>query len=288
MKKKIYTLMLVVAMLAMALVGCGSDTNGNTDVESATNTTDTTNTTNDVTVNTEVEESGEDVVVEPTKEPIVEPTTEPEVEEPVVEPTTEPEVETTVENEEDDFYSDSYQWTFPSDMDGFTDKFVYASDETMSFNCTHYVDPNGNEMNFSWVGPTELGENAGFGSNGTTLILKNSSGEYALRAFTTGELSPETYDEIKSYDKETIISFAAKDSPYITDGYYDSNIGDTYMSFTFAVASDTQKGYNHYIMDREKGLCYQFVYLENNDIYDDTRTMNVINSLDFWTYNPGE
>ena len=262
MKKKIYAVMLVVAMLAMTLVGCGSDT------------TDTTNTTNDVTVNTEVEESGEDVVVEPTEEPIVEPTTEPEVEDPVVEPTEEP----TIETGEDEFYSDSYQWAFPEGLEGFTDKFVLASDETMSFNCTHYVDPNGNEINFSWVGPTALGEKAGLGSNGPTIILKNS----------TGELSPETYDEIKSYDKETIISFAANDSPYIPDGYYNANIGDTYMSFTFAVASDTHKGYNHYIMDREKGLCYQFVYLESIEIYDDTRAMNVINSLEFWDYIPEE
>ncbi len=270
MKKKIYALMLVVAMLAMTLVGCGSDT------------TDTTNTTNDVTINTEVEESGEDVVVEPTEEPIVEPTTEPEVEESVVEPTTEPEVETTVENEEDDFYSDSYQWTFPSGMDGFTDKFVYASDETMSFNCTHYVDPNGNEMNFSWVGPTSLGEKAGLGSNGTTIILKNSA----------GELSPEDYEETINYSKETIVSFAGSDVAYIEDGYYIATIEDNYLSYIFAIKgidnNKNNQGYCHLFMDFENNACYQFVYLEDINIYDDERALSVVNSLKYWKYNPGE
>ena len=44
MKRRIFAFMLVVAMLAMTLVACGSDTNN------------TTNTTNETEVNTEVEE----------------------------------------------------------------------------------------------------------------------------------------------------------------------------------------------------------------------------------------
>lgn len=242
---------MVASIATSLLVGCG------------TTQTTSDNTTNDTTTSEKMQESE---VIEETQA----------VEESEV-------VENTEVSSEETFI-ESYSWTFSEGMDGWTDKWIYADDLEWSYNQTHYVDVNGNTMNFKWEGPTGLGARAGLSPNGTTLILKNSSGEYALRAFTTGELSPETYDEIKSYDKETIISFAAKDSPYITDGYYDSNIGDTYMSFTFAVASDTQKGYNHYIMDREKGLCYQFVYLENNDIYDDTRAMIVINSLDFWNY----
>ena len=267
MKRRFYALMLVVAMLAMTLVGCGSDT------------TDTTNTTNDATVNTEVEESGDDVV---TEMPTEEPTTTPEVEEPVVEPTEEPETPQ---------YAYSHTWVFPDGLEGFTKKFLNENYPEWSVNETHYVDINGNEMNFEWEGPAGLGEKAN--TNKKTLSLYDSAGEYVLRTFTTGELSPETYDEIKSYDKETIISFAAASTPYVPNGYYNANIGDTYMSFTYAVAGDipeggTYMGYEHYIMDRDKGLCYQFSYLENTDIYDDTRAMNVINSLDFWDYIPEE
>lgn len=276
MRKKLITMLTITTMTLSLLVGCGQQATPNTNEDTSTEQ------------NTEVEvvEPTATPEVEPTMEPVVEPTTEPEVEDPVVEPTEEP----TIENGEDEFYSDSYQWAFPEGLDGFTDKFVIASDETMSFNCTHYVDINGNEMNFSWVGPTALGEKASTYKN--TLTLYDSAGEYALRAFTTGELSPETYDELKSYVKETIISFAAPETPYIPDGYYNANIGDNYMSYTYAIAGDISgnayKGYEHYICDRENGLCYQFSYLENVNIYDDTRAMNVIDSIDFWDYIPEE
>lgn len=272
MKNKFIAMLTITTMTLSLLVGCGQPATPNTNEDTSTEQ------------NTEVDESGDDVVVEPTEEPIEEPTTEPEVEEPVVEPTEEP----TTEDGESEFYSDSYRWVFPEGLDGFTDKFVLASDETMSFNCTHYVDPNGNEMNFTWVGPTVLGESAGLGSNGTTIILGNSSDEYALRAFTTGEISPESYDNIASYDKETILSVAPPDAPYPTNGYYEANPGDTYSSFTFEVVGETHRGYYHIIADKEKGLCYQFVYLESIEIYDDSRAMDVINSLDFWDYIPEE
>jgi len=274
MRKKLITMLTITTMTLSLLVGCGQQATPNTNEDTSTEQ------------NTEVEvvEPTATPEVEPTMEPVVEPTAEPEVEDPVVEPTEEP----TIENGEDEFYSDSYQWAFPEGLEGFTDKFVLASDETMSFNCTHYVDPNGNEINFSWVGPTVLGENAGLGENGTTLILENSSGEYALRAFTTGEISPETYDEIASYDKETIISVAPPDAPYPTNGYYEANSGDTYSSFTFELVGDKIRGYYHIIADKEKGLCYQFGYFEDIKIYDDSRAMNVINSLEFWDYIPEE
>ena len=272
MKKKIYAVMLVVAMLAMTLVGCGSDT------------TDTTNTTNDVTVNTEVEESGEDVVVEPTTEPIVEPTTEPEVEEPVVEPTEEP----TTEDGEDEFYSDSYQWAFPESIgvEGFTDKFVYANDETMSFNCTHYIAKDGTEMNFSWVGPTELGEKADAGN--TTLFLYGNDSAYELRAWNGGELKLEELEECLALEKDVWTSLSGSDVSYPENGYYNIERVDNIVYVTYAVKTDTMNGYSYFICNGDAGNYYMFTYLENNEIYNDERALSVVNSLEYWTYNSGE
>lgn len=268
MKRRFYALMLVVAMLAMTLVGCGSDT------------TDTTNTTNDVTVNTETEESGEDVVVEPTEDPVVEPTTELEVEDHVVEPTEEP-------TTEEEFYSDSYQWTFPEGMDGFTDKFVLASDETMSFNCTHYVDTNGNEMNFSWVGPTELGEQADAGE--TTLFLYGGD-NYELKAWGCEVSGPE--DALREFDKETIVGWDSSSSIYTEGDYYEFVDGDIDARVTFKISrtiNDVEyTGYACYFENYETMTCYQITYVERNDIFDDERALSVVNSLDFWTYNSGE
>lgn len=184
MKKKFIAMLTITTMTLSLLVGCGQPATPNTNED--------TSTEQNTEVNTEVEESGDDVV---TEMPTEEPTTEPEVEEPVVEPTEEPTTEDTSENEEP-VYEYSHTWAFPDDLDGFTRKFLNEDYPEWSVNHTHYVDPNGNEMNFRWEGPAELASNAGLGNNGKTLNLGNSS----------GELSPEDYEETINYSKETIES----------------------------------------------------------------------------------
>ncbi len=269
MKRRFYALMLVVAMLAMTLVACGSDTN------------DTTNTTNDVTVNTEVEESGDDVVVEPTEEPTV----TPEVEEPVVEPTP----EEVVDGENDTpMYAYSTTFVFPDDMEGFTRKYLNEDYPDWSVNETHYIDTNGNEMNFEWEGPAGLGENAGVNSGHPTLVLGNSTNEYAFYAWTYGAVDETKFAADLEFTKETWVSFTAPDVPYVENGYYDIQTSDTIIEVTFEVANETYKGYNYYIVDLNRGTCYQYMYLERIEIYDDVRVMNVINSIDFWDYIPEE
>ena len=44
----------------------------------------------------------------------------------------------------------------------------------------------------------------------------------------------------------------------------------------------------NYVVDLNRGTCYQFTYLENNEVYDNSRAMFVINSIDFWDYIPEE
>lgn len=265
MKRRFYALMLVVAMLAMTLVACGSDTN------------DTTNTTNDVTVNTEVEESGDDVVVEPTEEP----TATPEVEEPVVEPTEEPEV---VEPETPEF-AYAFTWAFPDGMDGFTQKFLNEDYPEWSVNKTHYVAANGNEMNFTWEGPASLGEIAQSGER--TLYLYGADVNYQLSAWTYGYVDGD-YESCLNMDKTTWTGFAPDDIPYIEDAYYNVETTDSVIKVVFAVGNNEWKGYNYYITDSINGICYQFAYYENVDIYDDNRAMNVINSIEYWNYIPEE
>lgn len=256
--------MLVVAMLAMTLVGCGSDT------------TDTTNTTNDATVNTELEESGDDVV---TEMPTEEPTTTPEVEEPTIEPTP----EEVVDGENDTpMYAYSTTFVFPDDMEGFTRKYLNEDYSDWSVNETHYVDTNGNEMNFEWEGPASLGESVGAGEKVLTLIGVNCE----LRAWTYGYVDGD-YESCLEMDKETWTGFAPDDVPYVVDGYYNVETTEDVIKVVFAVENDNYKGYNCYITDSTNAICYQFAYHEDIETYDDARAMNVINSIAYWEdYTP--
>ena len=294
MKKRITSLILVVAMLAMTLVGCGSDT------------TDTTNTTNEpnIETNTEVDEPVEDVVTGvptdvPTEEPIEtpsvdEPTEDIEVEEPIenseVDAATDDEVvddakdDVVVEDSnEDEKYSDSYSWTFPEGMDGFTDKYVFNGNESWSLNFTHYVNNDGKEMNFLWEGPTALGERAT--SNGKALFLFGENNNYHLCVW-NGNYGEGDYENCINLSKETWTSFAPVDIPYVENGYYDVEVTDTTIEVTFKVLGIGYEGYNYYVLDTINEIGYQFAYLENIEIYDDTRAMNVINSISYWDYIP--
>jgi len=219
MKKRITSLMLVVAMVAMTLVGCGSDT---TDTTNTTNndtnveTTDTTNTTNEpnIETNTEVDEPVEDVATDvPTEEPIETPSVD------------EPTEDVVVEDGEDDPFIDDYTLVFPEGMTGETTKFVFANDETWSLNYTHYVNSDGNEMNFTWEGPVALGEQATL--NGKTLVLLSRDRNYQLRAWFGGVIDNEKFSKDLSFTQETWISFADPSIPYTENGYYDIQTTDT-------------------------------------------------------------
>ena len=255
MKKRIISLTLAVMMIAATLIGCGNDT-----------TKDETNVTPNTEVTTET------------------PTPETDVPEVDVPETEVGDSEVDVEN----FFKDAYSLEFPTGMTGFTDKYVFSSDETWSLNDTHYVDVDGNIMDFEWEGPTELGEKATFVS--TNLFLFSPNKDHMLIAYTTGALSPETYDETITYGKDVITSFANNELKYVPEGYYNANIGDTYTTYTFAIKgdvnSDTYVGYAHYILDRNSGICYQFMYSEKETTYDETRALKLVNSIKIWTYEP--
>ena len=52
------------------------------------------------------------------------------------------------------------------------------------------------------------------------------------------------------------------------------------MTITFETEQNTFRGYSHFILDREKGLFYKFLYFEL--FFDETRAMDVINSINIW------
>ena len=247
MKKRILTLTLAVMMIAATLIGCGNDT-----------TKDETN----VTPNTEV-------------------TTETPT------PDTNVETDTTVENTETVETEDwkyTTTWQFPEGMDGFTDKFVSSNDKTWSKNQTHYVDNNGNVMDFVWEGPAELGEKAGYVK--TTITL--AGGDYELRAWYGGTMTMEDIEPSLELDKETMMSPTATICTPVENGYYNMERVDNTIVVTYEIVDNgTQKvGFAHYLYNADAGEIYCFIYSEKSEIYNSTRAMKVIDSIKFWDYEP--
>lgn len=172
--------------------------------------------------------------------------------------------------------------TFPEGMDGYTTKYVPVDDETWSYNETHYVATNGSVMNFKWNGPTELGEKAYTGTDDLTLIMKNNTDEYALRAWFGGELTLEELEDCLEYSKEFWTSLSGPDTSFPEDGYYNVERKDNIVYVTHSVTTNNATGYARYLCNGEEGSYYMFVYLEENSIYDSERALKVINSLGYW------
>lgn len=256
MRKKFLCFLFTSSLIAATLAGCNSSTETPTSSNSTTKKTETTSeniTTEEITTNI--------------------PTTDSDSSSDTTEPTT-------AINP-----SGAKTYYFSSEVigSGLNEQIVSNDDEKWSLNKTHYVNPDSDIMNFSWEGPIGIGEVAYSTSSGTALIMKNSTGEYALRALTTGETPTETFDATKSWTKDQIIACVHKDVSYIKDGLYDSDISDNTLKYTFAIESEIDeklhKGYAYFIMTRDTGLCYQFYYLESSDVYDDARALKVINSI---------
>lgn len=256
MKRKFITKVLFVTMISSILIGCDNNT-----TKKNTTETDTTNIVNETeTTLSDVEESSDN-------------STETET----VSNLTEDEIEALEA-------AGIYIFTDAVDGGGFMEEEVSTTEEGWSSYKVHYVNSYDDVMNFSWEAPQGMGKYAYSSTDGnTSLIIKNSTGEYTLRAFTSGTVDSEIYDATKSYDKETITSFVPLDLSYIENGYYDSNIGENVLGFIFAVegtvSSEEVKGYAYFLMTRETGICYQFIYLEKGSVYDEERVRKVVESI---------
>lgn len=259
--KKIIALLLTLVLCASTFVGCGCNTTND-------NTTDTTKneieSTTDDKENDTTSDSGNvgDITGE--------------------EDTSED--DTSVDDTDKKVTIDI--WTFPN-RNGFTEKIVATkldenADENWSYNKTYFLDKNDNTMIFKWDGPTTLGTQAW--TSGEKIIMSNSTGEYALCAFTTGEETPEDFERNKSLDKATVITCVPGDISYIENGYYNANIEDTIMKYIFAIEGPVKgqdaKGYALLYANKDTGVSYQFYYLERLSNYDDARAWKVIESLE--------
>ena len=270
MRKKIVSILLSVTII-LSLSACG-----NKEVEP----TPTNEPTSEVVE--EVEPTSTSAPIEE-----VESTPTIEVEETVVESMEEPEV-VEPETSETPEFAYSHTWSFPDNMEGFTRKYLNDVLTEWSLNETHYVANDGTEMNFTWEGPAALGEMADAGES--TLFLYGGD-DYELKAWGCEVSGPE--DALREFDKETIVSWDSSSSTYTEGDYYEFIDGDIEARVTFKISRTINDieytGYACYFENYETMTCYQTTYVERNDIFDDERALNVVNSIDFWDdYTPLE
>lgn len=261
MKKRFLVLTLSASMIAAILVGCGND--------------ESTTTSNSETEVTTVEENVEDTNASTSSDSGTLGSESTESTESTEETTSSTNV-TWTGNE----YIDGYSWKFPDNeygTTGYTCKYVI--DENTS-DCITHVECEKGTMDFVWSGPLPLGENASPSNKGVWLYDSNDN--YELEAWYGGDIDDDKFNKDLTFDQETWVSFN-KTIPYVENGYYDILTSDNIIEVVFEIANDEYKGYAYYVVNKEIGACYQFNYVENISIYDDTRAKSVIDSIDFAT-----
>ena len=263
MKKKFIAMLTITTMTLSLLVGCGQSATPNTNEDTST------------VQNTEVKESGDDVVVA-TEEPIVAEVVEDVVAEVVEE-------ESVTIN-----YEYAYDLKFPNGMTGFTKKYLNETVPEWSLNETHYVDTNGNEMNFEWEGFATLGESAGV--NGNTLNLVDLERGVEIRAWYGGPMNMEDIEPCLTADSTAWTNSTSAYCSLPENGYYNVEQIENTVVITYEVIDNNsgKVGYVRFVCNADIGEVYNFMYLETPEIFDKDRAMFVINSIDFWDYIPEE
>ena len=207
------------------------------------------------------------------------------VEEPVAE--AEPTPEEVVDGEEVTInYEYAYNLTFPNGMTGFTKKYLNETVPEWSLNETHYVDTNGNKMNFEWEGFATLGENAGV--NGNTLNLVDPERGTEIRAWYGGPMNMEDIEPCLTADSTAWTNSTSAYCSLPENGYYKVEQIENTVVITYEVIDNNsgKVGYVRFICNADIGKVYNFMYLETPEIFDKDRAMFVINSIEFWDYTP--
>lgn len=269
MKRRFYALMLVVAMVAMTLVGCGSKT--------------PTNETQNEAQSVEQQEPIEETTQEPIEETIPEP-----IEETIQEPIEETMPEPVPEEQEEvngGTFSNSYGLNFSEGIQGFTDKYVYSNDETTALNLTHFVSANGNEINFMWEGPVEIGEYST--ESDDMLGLFNKASDSYLMTW-SNEYSYDTYSELLNLPEDTWKTYAVGTGfEYKEDGFCVIKYGKE-LRATYQITGSGFDGFMLYLIDSVNEVYYVFVYVEKSEIFDFSRALEVVESIEYWDYIPEE
>lgn len=307
--KRSFLLILIVAMFAITLAGCGSKTNTDTNEEE---------------INTEVEGNEEEVTEIPEAEttPVEENTEVSESEistENPAEVLENAEVEY-IERDENAFvYKDRYLFTHVGYAGDYFDYYSYSQEEGFGRYCVHFVNPldyrypNVVGLNFILEGYEDelifpMIESYGFYGNnrvGMDLDRYNADNIDITDAYLwvwDYEIVNEE-DVLRNRDKDTIVNSMAEVSTcncnYTSGDYYEFTDGETEARVIFKITGSVRSdimgdegyyienyeamtGYACYIENYETMTGYAMGYLQRNEIFDESRVLEVVKSFDFW------
>lgn len=146
-----------------------------------------------------------------------------------------------------------------------------------SFYITHFKGIDGT-MDFTWVGPANVGELWGLSTNEKTFDVANDN--YRLYMWYGGKLANES-EFMRNFSKDEIMS--ASNLPYDADSFQVIETNNTYkVIFQVSTQFDDKEyiGYECWVECYDEMTTYMFEYFVEKSLFDEEAALAVVNSIE--------
>lgn len=188
-----------------------------------------------------------------------------------------------IESEEGEFLDPYYQTLEGEKGEANITTNVYRTDETWSVKTVEWLTEDGSKETVMFKAPTELG-NKGIVDD-KIIMLVNDSENYSFQGLQYGYAENAFENYVYNSSKENWISDVVAGYSYEENGYFDLQIENGILSVIFKISGKDKEGYRRCIVDRDRKIDDIFYYMENSEIYDDSRALTVISSITYWDDN---
>lgn len=161
---------------------------------------------------------------------------------------------------------------------------VFKEEETWSVKLVEWITKEGSTETFLFEAPTE------FGSQGvieeTSLLLQDDSSDSFFEVVQIGYDDTYSYENFVNGSTKEYWTSNVSNFLYEENGYYELSIENGVLSVMFKISNEENlEGYQYCIIDKEHKIANVFYYLENVEIFDDSRAKRICSSIDYWNDN---
>jgi len=141
---------------------------------------------------------------------------------------------------------------------------------------TYFSDDTGNSMTIYWTSPAGIGDKYLI-MGGSYLAITDEAQQYQL------VISPIDFATYTDYPQYSVSMWTGLSAPYTypENGAFNKEMKDGVMEIVYEVEMDTHKGYTYFVIDRNRDVFYKISYCEQNEIYDESRVLEVIDSITY-------
>ena len=168
---------------------------------------------------------------------------------------------------------------FPSGStaEAWNEEHRFTNSQDYSYYITYFKNGNGDEMSFTWVAKTGIGELWGLSTNERTFDVANDNSR--LYMWHGGKLASES-EYMRNFSKEEIMS--ASNLSYVAETFQTIEMDNTYkVIFQVSTQLDGRDyiGYECWVERYDEMTTYMFEYFVEASLFNETEALSVVSSI---------